>query len=191
MKHRIHVHDIHFRSIPDHADKRKKPAVLRFNRRRLEREGLSLRRIHQHDDRVFEPSVGRDRKLLKNAPAGSRGNPTTIDRIGKRDQVEPFGRGLRSHHRHLPDDRPSLGHLNLIIGPDSRGPHQQHRTEHERQHSHESSEIQHEIVRVITVGIVPKGCTKEKGGSRWLPPSPDSPHPANSRALDLTSLRPG
>ena len=62
----------------------------------FEREGLPLRRIHQHDDRVFEPSIGRDRKLLKNAPAGSGGNPTAIDRIGKRDQVKPLGIGFPS-----------------------------------------------------------------------------------------------
>ena len=47
MKYGIHVHNIHLRSISDHADKRKKPAVLRFNRRRLERKRLSFGRVRQ------------------------------------------------------------------------------------------------------------------------------------------------
>jgi hypothetical protein len=190
MKHGIHVYDIHLRSILDHADKREKPAVPRFNRRRLEREGLPLRRIHQHDDCVFEPSVGRNRKLLKNTPAGSGGNPTAIDRIGKRDQVEPFGNRRPLRDCHFADDCASVRDLNFLIRPGDRKAQHQPSAQNEYQHPHESSTIS-SCEHTGNSAMVSKDCAKEKGGSRWPPPSPDQPHPAHSRTLDLTSLRPG
>src|SRR5262249_39671969 len=106
------------------------------------------------------------------APPSSRRNPSAVDRIRKRDEVEPLGGRFSFCDRHLSGDRPTIHNLNFFIRENRCYSDQEPTTQEYNSRAHRSSRRNYDDKSERnTSAIVPKEPCKEKGGSLWASPS--------------------